>query len=179
MIMREGIGRRRPRRWLLYLAAGLALCTGAPAAAGVGWTTARTYEADQGQPSPDSAANVFMLAVSTGEEIGLRSALAPQRRDELLNEWRGIRRDITRTDPQPSKVSTGVFVVEHQDDDRAQVVTDVQAVRWGEGFSGSITGTPRPWRFEVHRDGGGWRVWAVDPHPWCGGHVRASACQQP
>ncbi|MDI5937933.1 MULTISPECIES: hypothetical protein [unclassified Micromonospora] len=166
--------RRRPRRWVLYLAAGLALCVAGPAAAGAGWVATKTVEADRGQPTPDAAANVFMLAVSSGEELGLRAALAPSRRDELVDEWRRIRGDITRTSPQPSKVSAGVFVVDDQGDDRAQVVTEVQAVWWG---TVSMAGTPHAWRFETRRDGGGWRVWSVDPHPWCGGHVRAEACR--
>ncbi|TDB74272.1 hypothetical protein E1165_14965 [Micromonospora sp. KC723] len=140
----------------------------------------KTHQADQGQPSPDAAANVFMLAVSSGEELGLRSALAPQHRDELVNEWREIRQDISRTEPAVSKVTAAAFVIEHQDDDRAQVVTEVRAVWWPTDGGGLMMhGSPYPWRFETRRDDGGWRVWSVDPHPWCGGHVRASACEQP
>ncbi|WP_130407068.1 hypothetical protein [Micromonospora violae] len=176
MILGEEPRRRRPRRWVIYLAIGLALCVGGPAVAGVSWFAVKTAEADRGQAAPEAAVNVFMLALSSGEELGLRAVLAPKQRNELLDEWRDIRRDITRTDPQPSKVSAGVFDVEDQGDDRAQVATPVQAVWWGhDGLS--MTGTPHPWQFEVRRDGGGWRVWSVAPYPWCGGHVRADACR--
>ncbi|MEU7776236.1 hypothetical protein AB0C44_33400 [Micromonospora taraxaci] len=176
MTLGEEPRRRRPRRWVLYLAIGLALCVGGPAVAGVSWFAVKTAEADKGQPTPDAAANVFMLAMSSGEELGLRAALAPQRRDELLDEWRSVRRDITRTDPLPSKVNAGVFVVEDQGDDRAQVVTPVHAVWWQDGGI-SMAGAKHPWQFEVRHDRGGWRVWSVDPYPWCGGHVRVEACR--
>ncbi|MGC4771989.1 hypothetical protein ACLQ25_23845 [Micromonospora sp. DT44] len=161
---------------MIYLAIGLALCLGGPAIGGVSWVALKTAGADKGQPAPDAAANVFMLALSSGEEIGLRAVLAPDRRDELLDEWRGIRRDITRSDPQPSKLNAGVFNVEEPGDDRAKVATPVHAVWWGDDGI-SMTGAKHLWRFETRRDGGGWRVWSVDPYPWCGGHVRADACR--
>ncbi|RUL90963.1 hypothetical protein [Verrucosispora sp. FIM060022] len=174
--------RRRSRRWVLLLAAALMLCTAGPvgvAAAGVGWLVVKTHQADQGQPTPAAAANVFMLAVSSGEELGLRAVLAPERRDQLVEEWRSIRDDISRTYPNVSKVSTRALVVEDQADDRAQVVTEVYPVWWSVDAGGLMMhGSPHPWRFETRRDDGGWRVWSVDPHPWCGGHVRVSACQQ-
>ena len=173
---------RRSRRWVLLLAAALVLCTAAPvaaAAAGAGWGMVKTRQVEQGQPSPAAAVNVFMLALSSGEELGLRSALAPERRDELVDEWRSIRRDISRTAPNVSKVSTRAFVVEDQADDRAEVVTEVYPV-WRSVEVGGlmVDGSSHPWRFEARRDDGGWRVWSVAPYTWCGGHVRASACQQ-
>jgi hypothetical protein len=126
----------------------------------VSWFAVKTAEADRGQAAPDAAVNVFMLALSSGEKIGLRAVLAPDRRDELLSEWRGI----TRTDPQPSKLNAGVFDIEDQSDDHAQVATPVYAVWWGnDGLS--MTGAKRVWRFEVRRDRGGWRVWSVGPYP--------------
>ncbi|MFI7022790.1 hypothetical protein ACIBMZ_08750 [Micromonospora sp. NPDC049900] len=183
MTLGEGTkARRRSRRWVLLLAAALVLCTAAPvaaAAAGAGWVMVKTRQAEQGQPTPAAAANVFMLAVSSGQELGLRAVLAPERRDELVAEWRSIRRDISRTAPNVSKVSTRSFVVEDQADDRAMVVTEVYPV-WRSVEVGGLMvhGSSHPWRFEARRDGGGWRVWSVAPYAWCGGHVRASACQQ-
>ena len=169
----------QPRRWLLVLLIGvLVVCVGAPVASVIVWFGRGTLAAAQGQPSPSAAVNVFMLAVSNGEEIGLRSALAEEHRDELVDRWRRIRADVARTDPPPSKVETAAINVDAHSDEVAHVVADVQAIWWPRDGSGlSMHGDARPWRFETRRDRGGWRVWSIDAPPWCGGHVRADACR--
>ncbi|MEV4716656.1 hypothetical protein AB0J94_05595 [Micromonospora noduli] len=178
MTLGEDAKSRRPRRWVLYLAVVLALCAGAPVAVAGTWAAVKTYQAGKGEPTPVAAVDVFMLAMSSGDELGIGGALAPQRYDELLDEWRSIRRDIERTEPAVSKVAAEDFEVDNQDDDRAQVVTQVHGVWFPTDGSGLfIHGTPHPWRFQVRRDAGGWRVWSVDAYPWCGGHVRADACR--
>jgi hypothetical protein len=158
--------------------AAVVLCCAGVVAVPVVWLARQTIAADEGETTPAAAVNVYLLQLDSGEELGLRRVLAGERRDELLDQWRAIRRDIERTDPRPSKLENGprYDVDEDQGDGQARVAVDVRGV-WWQGNGLAVTGTTHPWRFELRRDSGGWRVWSVEPHPWCGGHVRADACR--
>ncbi|WP_328851208.1 hypothetical protein OG994_25545 [Micromonospora globbae] len=139
------------------------------------WAVRKQLEADRGEASPESAALIWVLKLSAGDELGLSRVLAKPRHDLLLRQWRDYRATIDSTGKPPSKITTtGPSVVEHQGDDRAMVTEQVQAI-WWDGPT-ALAGTPQPWRFEVRRDRGGWRIWLVELPPWCGGHVRADLC---
>jgi hypothetical protein len=58
--------------------------------------------------------------------------------------------------------------VDQLDQDQAVVVTQLRAIWWPtDGSTPALHGTPHPWRFEVRKDRGGWRVWSIDLPPWC------------
>ncbi|WP_346121869.1 hypothetical protein [Micromonospora coerulea] len=113
--------------------------------------------------------------MSSGEELGLSRVLVDERHEELLRQWRRYRGEMERASV-PSKLETvGPIDVEDQGDSRATVTAHIRAIWWNGPTS--LSGTAHPWRFETRRDAGGWRVWAADLPPWCGGHVRADACR--
>ncbi len=102
--------------------------------------------------------------------------LAGSRHDELRQQWRSYRSDMTGSGREPSKLeSVGPSVVEHQGADEATVTEQVRAV-WWDGPQ-ILAGTAHPWRWELRQDDGGWRVWSVDLPEWCGVHVRANLCR--
>ncbi|MEV0734236.1 hypothetical protein [Polymorphospora sp. NPDC050346] len=144
------------------------------AAISIGWIAAIQRTQDAGEVTPAGAANVYLLHLSGDDEIGLWRVLDSTRRDELLGQWRTYRHDMSRTDPAPAKLEFSIDV-EDQGDGRATVIATVQPVWWMEALSRK--GSSHVWRFEVQASRSGWRVLSVDPHPWCGGHVRAEACR--
>lgn len=169
---------RKRRRWPWVVLAALVLCVAVPVGAVVVWVVRVTVEASSGEGSPDAAVTVYLLALSGGDDSGVRRVLAEDRRDELAEQWRAMRRDMTRTDQPVSKLEFGSLGVEGQGDDAARVTAGVRGIWWGVDGSGvSIQGMEHPWGFDTRRDSGGWRVLRVDAHPWCGGHVRVDACR--
>ncbi|MET7804341.1 hypothetical protein [Micromonospora chersina] len=150
------------------------VCTGIIAVP-VSWAVRKQAEADRGEVSPDAAATVYVLQMSSGEEIGLSRVLADRRHNELLRQWRQYRGEMERGNV-PSKLETvGPIDVEGQGDDRATVTAQVHGIWWGGQIN--LSGESHAWRFETRRDAGGWRVWAADLPPWCGVHVRADSCR--
>ncbi|MFI7607433.1 hypothetical protein ACIBTV_20125 [Micromonospora sp. NPDC049366] len=139
------------------------------------WAVRKQVQAERGEAAPEAAALVWVLQTSAGDELGLSRVLAKRRHDDLLQQWREYRAVIDSTAKPPGKITTsGPSVVEHQGDDRATVTEQVQAVWWDGATIRS--GMAHPWRFEVRKDRGGWRIWSVDLPPWCGVYVRASLC---
>ncbi|WP_165439893.1 hypothetical protein [Micromonospora kangleipakensis] len=153
------------------------LCTGIVAVP-VSWAVLRQAQAERGEATPDAAVSLYVLQMSSGEEIGLSRVLAGRRHDELLRQWRQYRGEMERGNV-PSKLETvGLIDVEDQGDDRATVTAQVHAVWWNELTN--LSGAAHAWRFETRRDAGGWRVWAVDLPPSVrgacpGGYVPLSA----
>lgn len=165
---------RSPRHWpWVVLSLVAVLCTGIVAVP-VSWAVLKQAEAERGEASPDAAVNVYVLQMSSGEELGLSRVLAARHRDELLRQWRHYRGEMQRGEV-PSKLGTvGPIDVDSQGEGRATVTVHVRAIWWrGQTI---LNGTEQPWRFEARRDDGGWRVWAANLPPWCGVHVRADAC---
>ncbi|MGC4788725.1 hypothetical protein ACLQ22_12950 [Micromonospora sp. DT178] len=116
------------------------------------------------------------MKLSAGDGIGLSRVLAEERHDELRRQWQSYRDEMTRSQRPPSKLeATGAAVIEHQGDDRATVVEHVRGVWWDEGMS--LAGSAHPWRWELRKDDGGWRVWSVELPAWCGVHVRTDVCR--
>ena len=66
------------------------LCTGIVAVP-VSWAVLRQAEAERGEATPDAAANVYVLQMSSGEELGLSRVLVAARHDQLLGQWRKYR----------------------------------------------------------------------------------------
>ncbi|WP_319462661.1 hypothetical protein [Micromonospora sp. RTP1Z1] len=119
--------------------------------------------------------NVYVLQMSSGEELGLSRVLVAGRHDELLRQWRQYRGEMERA-KTPSKLETvGPIDVEDQGRNRATVTAQVRPIWWSGQTS--LSGTAHPSRFETRRDAGGWQVWAADLPTWCGVHVRADACR--
>ncbi|MCM0675158.1 hypothetical protein NCC78_10715 [Micromonospora phytophila] len=139
------------------------------------WAVLRQAEAERGEATPDAAVTVYVLKMSSGEEVGLSRVLAGKRHDELLRQWRRYRGEMERGNV-PSKLETvGPIDVEDQGDDRATVTAQVHGIWWNDRIN--LSGTAHRWRFETRRDAGGWRVWAAGLPAWCGVHVRADACR--
>ncbi|SCG75949.1 hypothetical protein GA0070609_5189 [Micromonospora echinaurantiaca] len=160
----------------MLLALAVILCGGVVAIP-ASWAVRKQVEAERGESSPEAAVAVWRLQLSAGEQLGLSRVLAKPRHDELLAQWRDYRAEMTRTGRPPSKIeAVGRSVVEHQGDDRATVVEQIRAVWWQE--TTILDGTAHPWRWEVRKDRGGWRVWSADLPAWCGVHVRAELCQK-
>ena len=134
------------------------------------------YTDRQGDPpaTPTEAADLYLVQLDLGDEIGLRRALAGDEQDELVAQWSELKTTMERTDPPPDKLEWSTFDVEAQGDTAA--VTVPVAVTWWGDRGMSMVGTDHPWRFSVHREDGGWRITKVEPYAWCGGHVRADAC---
>ncbi|MGN9803451.1 hypothetical protein [Micromonospora sp. L32] len=163
------------RRWPWLLMALVAILCAGLVAIPASWAMRKQLEAERGEASPEAAVAVWRLQLSAGEELGVSRVLAEERHDELLAQWRDYRAQMTRSGNPPSKIeAVGPSVVERQGDDRASVVEQIRAV-WWQGPT-SLAGTEHPWRWEVRKDGGGWRVWSADLPAWCGVHVRAELC---
>ncbi len=166
------------RRLMAFVLLPLLLCCcGSVVTVPVVWFLRGTVAAGAGQPSPDAAANVYLLALSAGREDGLLPALSDGHRDDLLAQWRAYRAEILRTDPPPSKLEFNFTGVTAVGQGRAEVVAEVNPVWWNHGNGGtSMHGTRHPWRLTAVDDDG-WRVEAVTEYPWCDGYVRADACR--
>jgi hypothetical protein len=136
-----------------------------------------TVAAGQGQPSPEAAANVYLTALSTGNEDGLLPVLVDDRSEELLGQWRAYRTEMKRTDPAPSKLEFSFDGVSRTSEGRAVIAVELYPVWWSHGGRAgtSLNGSRHQWQVTVREDDG-WRVESVVPHAWCGGYVRADAC---
>ncbi|WP_091346542.1 hypothetical protein [Micromonospora rhizosphaerae] len=71
----------------------------------VSWAVLRQAEAERGEATPDAAVNVYVLKMSSGEELGLSRVLVAGRHDELLRQWRQSRGEMERA-RAPSKLET-------------------------------------------------------------------------
>lgn len=97
---------------------------------------------------------MWLLQLSAGEELGLSRVLAGARHDELRQQWRDYRAEMTGTGREPSKLeSVGPSAIEHQADGRATVTEQVRAVWWDDAQI--LAGTAHPWRWELREDRGG------------------------
>ncbi|WP_405100743.1 hypothetical protein [Micromonospora sp. NBC_01412] len=167
---REAPSKRWP--WVLLSFVVLA-CTGALAVPAA-WAVRAQVEAERGEQAPDAAVAVYLLRLSSGDDGGLRRVLAADRRDDLVGQWRAYRVEMSRSANPPSKLESGPLQVDHVRGGVVLVVTEVHAVWWQDRVS--LVGSRHPWRFEVRKDYGGWRVWTVEAPAWCGGYIRTSHC---
>jgi hypothetical protein len=161
---------------LVLLPTLLVCCGGTVVGVPVAWVLRMTIEAGRGAPSPDAAANDYLMALGYANEEGLLAVLDNDHQGELLDQWRAYRDAMKGTDPPPSRLDFGTLTVGPIVDGRADVSTDVQATWWGTNGGGTAYNSESlTWRFKTREDNG-WQVAAVEPPAWCGGYVRADAC---
>jgi hypothetical protein len=166
------------RRWTVFVLLPTLLICGGGTVAGVpvAWVFGETIKASRGAPSPDAAADAYLMALSYDNEDGLLAILDNDHQEALLTQWHAYRDTMNATDPPPSRLDFGSLIVGPRASARAEVTTDVSATWWktGDGTSGYQSPAYK-WRFQTREDNG-WQVSAVEAPTWCGGYVRADAC---
>jgi hypothetical protein len=141
------------------------------------WVFRETIEASRGAPTPDAAADDYLMALSYNNEDGLLPILDNGHQDALLAGWRAYRRAMDTTTPRPSRLDYGGLTVGPVVDGRAEVTTEVAATWWGgDGHATGYTSDQFVWRFQTREDNG-WQVVSVEAPTWCGGYVRLDACK--
>jgi hypothetical protein len=154
----------------------LLCCGGAVVGVPVAWVLRETIKASKGAPSPDAAADDYLLALSYNNEDGLLAVLDNNHQDKLLAGLHAYRKAMDTTTPPPSRLDYAGLKVGPIVDGRAEVTTDVSATWWGtDGHAMAYSSTKHTWRFQT-REGNGWQVVSVDAPTWCGGYVRLDAC---
>ena len=166
------------RRWATFvLAPMLVFCCGGTVLGIPGaWALRLTLEASKGAPSPDAAADSYLMALGYDNEDGLLAILDNDHQDTLLTQWRAYRKAMDGTKPPPSRLDFGSLTVGPVVHGRTDVTTDVSATWWpANGTGTSYRSDEHTWRFQT-RDDNGWQVVSVAAPTWCGGYVRADAC---
>jgi hypothetical protein len=167
------------RRWTILVLLPTLLICGGGTVAGVpaAWVFGETIKASRGAPSPDAAANEYLMALSYDNEDGLLAILDNDHQLALLTQWHTYRDTMKATDPPPSRLDFGSLSVGPNANARAEVMTDVSATWWSTGGgTGGYRSAAYTWRFQTREDNG-WQVSAVEAPTWCGGYVRAAACE--
>lgn len=166
------------RRWATFvlLPTLLVCCGGMVVGVPVAWVLRQTIEASRGAPSPDAAANGYLMALGYNNEDGLLPILDNDVQDRLLTGWRAYRKAMDNTNPPPARLDFGALTLGRIVGGRAQVAVDVSATWWAtDGHALAYSSEKHTWRFQT-RDDNGWQVTAVDAPSWCGGYVRLDAC---
>jgi hypothetical protein len=167
------------RRWFTFgfLPTLVIGCGGTVFGVPVAWALRQTLEASRGAPSPDAAANEYLMALSYNTEEGLLPMLGNKHQDDLLSEWRAYRKAMDDADPAPSRLDFGPLTVGSVTGHNAEVTAEVSATWWGtDGRALSYRSEGHTWRSQTHEDNG-WQVVKVEPPAWCGGYVRLDACR--
>ncbi|GID98020.1 hypothetical protein ACFQFC_15835 [Amorphoplanes digitatis] len=167
------------RRWATFvlLPTLVFCCGGTVVGVPVVWAIRETVEASRGAPSPDAAANEYLMALGYDTEDGLLPVLDDDHQDELVAEWRAYRKAMDSTNPPPARLDFGALAVGPLDDGQAAVTADVSATWWDTGGPAtSYRSKAFTWRFRAREDDG-WQVVSVEAPAWCGGYVRQDACQ--
>ncbi|WP_246608155.1 hypothetical protein [Paractinoplanes toevensis] len=167
-----------PRRWATFvlLPTLLFCCGGTVVGVPAAWVLRQTMEASRGAPSPDAAADSYLMALGYNTEDGLLPILDNDHQDDLLAEWRAYRKAMDNTSPAPSRLDFGALAVGQVVDGRAEVTTEVSATWWGtDGRAIAYSSEEYTWRFKTREDNG-WQVVSVEAPTWCGGYVRLDAC---
>ncbi|WP_236030773.1 hypothetical protein [Paractinoplanes lichenicola] len=99
---------------------------GIPAA----WVWGMTAEASKGAPSPDAAANEYLMALGYNTEDGLLPILDNDQQNKLLEDWRAYRKAMDGTTPPPSRLDFGALHVGSRGNGSAEVTADVSAAWW-------------------------------------------------
>ncbi|GAB1695141.1 hypothetical protein [Krasilnikovia sp. M28-CT-15] len=164
------------RRWLvLVLLPTLLICGASIVGVPLALLTRATIAASRGAPSPDAAANIYLMALGYDNDAGLLPVLDDEPQDELLTQWRTYRDAMRGTDPPPAKLDFSSLTVGPIADGVAEVTVDVSA-HW-QGAGQSYRSQAYTWRFQTREDNG-WQIVAVEAPAWCGGYVRADACSR-
>lgn len=166
------------RRWVAFVLVPITVfcCGGTVVGLPLAWVFRVTIEASKGAPTPDAAADDYLMALSYGNEDGLLPILDNRRQDALLAGWRSYLKAMKGTTPPPSRLDYAGLTVGPVVNGTAEVTTQVAATWWGTGGQGGYTSNEYTWRFQTYRDNG-WQVAVVDAPTWCGGYVRLDACK--
>lgn len=142
------------------------------------WTVHQTVQAGKGEKCAMCAALVYIHSVDDGQQHTVFRVLDGAQRDALLDQWHRYQADVTRSVDRPSKLEAGgaAATETRAGEGRVQVVLPVRSV-WFDtsettGRSLSLNGGWVPWRFEVHNNRGGWRIWSAELPSWCGSHAK-------
>lgn len=163
------------RRWSVFvlLPALLICCGGTVFGVPLAWVLRGAVEAGRGAPSPDAAADSYLMALGYNSEDGLLPLLDNDRQDELLGQWRAYREAMNGTTPPPAKLEYGSLTVGPVVHDLADVTTDVSATWWNvDGRALAYSSKAYSWQFRTREDDNGWHVLSVTAPDWCGGYVR-------
>jgi hypothetical protein len=138
-----------------------------------------TVDAGQGSATPEAAANEYLLSLSYDNDEGLLPLLADDQQEQLLVQRAAYLAAMKATDSAPARMSWEEYDVRQLSKGFAEVRTEVRC-NWA--FTSRETGRLRMYDSEAHQwvitlvEDDGWRVSAVEPHPWCGGYVYADRC---
>jgi hypothetical protein len=161
---------RRRRIALFVLLPVVLICCGGLLAAPGAWFVRETAAAGEGAPSPEAAANDYLMRLSYNDAAGLLPLLADDQQDRLLDQWQAYRGAMQSTAPPPFKLDIGRLRSGSVVGGRIAVSTEVQAV-WREqdenGRLGGYKSLPLTWVIEAREDDG-WRVVEVNAPPWRG-----------
>ena len=167
------------RRWTVFVLLPTLLICGGGTVAGVpvAWVFGETIKASRGAPSPDAAADDYLMALSYDNEDGLLAVLDNDNQDTLLAQWHAYRDAMKATNPPPSRLNFGSLIIGPRANSHTEVTTDVSATWWSAdgGRTSGYKSTAYTWRFQTLEDNG-WQVSAVEAPTWCGGYVRVDAC---
>jgi hypothetical protein len=166
-----------PRRWVTFVLVPTVVmcCGGGVVGVPVAWVLRETIEASKGAPSPDAAADDYLMALSYNSEDGLLPILDNDHQGKLLAGWRAYRKTMDGTTPRPSRLDFEGLTVGPVVDGKAEVTTEVAATWWPSDGNAGYRSSKYTWRFQTREDNG-WQVVAVDSPAWCGGYVRTDAC---
>lgn len=94
------------RRWVTFvmLPVMVMCCGGTVVGVPLAWVFRVTVEASKGAPTPDAAADDYLMALSYGNEDGLLPVLDKGHQDALLAGWRAYRKAMDGTTPKPSRL---------------------------------------------------------------------------
>ena len=165
------------RRWTTFVLVPTVVmcCGGTVAGVPLAWVLRETVEASKGAPSPDAAADDYLMALSYNSEDGLLAILDNDHQDKLLAGWRAYRKAMDDTTPRPSRLDYTGLTVGPVVDGKAEVTTEVAVTWWLDDGNAGYSSGEHTWRFQTREDNG-WQVAAVDSPAWCGGYVRPDAC---
>jgi hypothetical protein len=164
---------------LVLLPALLCCCGGGVVGVPATLLLRETVKAGKGAPTPDAAANDYLMSLGYNQQEGLLPLLDDEHQGVLLAQWKAYRADMDRTDPPPAKLEFGALTVGPVADGRAEVSASVSASWASTDDNGRLQlyqSQAYQWRIET-RDDDGWRVSVVHAPAWCGGYVLASKCR--
>lgn len=167
------------RRWtvLVFLPTMLICCGGTVVGVPLAWIARQTIEASRGAPSPDGAADSYLMALGYDQLDGLLPILDNGHQEQLLAQWKAYRAAMDGTDPRPSRLDFGPLSVGSSVDGEVTVTAEVSATWWGvDGRALSYRSRAQTWRI-ITREDNGWQVSRVEAPAWCGGYVLPPKCR--
>jgi hypothetical protein len=168
----------RRRLAVFVLMPTLLICCGGLLSVPGAWFVRETAAAGEGAPSPEAAANDYLMRLSYNDAAGLLPLLDDGQQDRLVEQWQTYRSAMQATAPPPFKLEIGPLRSGSVVGGRIAVSTEVRAV-WREqdenGRLGGYKSLPLTWVIEAREDEG-WRVVEVKAPPWCGADGYVPRC---